>query len=42
MYVLIMSTALAKQYDVTTEAKAQDIVNHPENYSGSDSCKLQR
>lgn len=35
MYVLIMSTALAKQYDVTTEAKAQDIVNHPENYSGA-------
>lgn len=35
MYVLIMSTALAEQYDVTTEAKAQDIVNHPENYSGA-------
>lgn len=35
MYVLIMSTALAKQYNVTTEAKAQDIVNHPENYSGA-------
>lgn len=35
MYVLIMSTALAKRYDVTTEAKAQDIVNHPENYSGA-------
>lgn len=35
MYVLIMSTELAKQYDVTTEAKAQDIVNHPENYSGA-------
>lgn len=35
MYVLIMSTELAKQYDVTTEAKAQNIVNHPENYSGA-------
>lgn len=35
MYVLIMSTALAEQYDVTTEAKAQDIVNYPENYSGA-------
>lgn len=35
MYVLIMSTALAKQYEVTTEAKAQDIVNHPEKYSGA-------
>lgn len=35
MYVLIMSTALAKRYDVTTEAKAQDIVNHPEKYSGA-------
>lgn len=35
MYVLIMSTELAKQYDVTTEAKAQDIVNNPENYSGA-------
>lgn len=35
MYVLIMSTALAKRYDVTTEARAQDIVNHPEKYSGA-------
>lgn len=35
MYVLIMSTKLAKQYEVTTAGKAQEIVNHPENYSGA-------
>lgn len=35
MYVVIMSTKLAEQYDVTTQAKVEDVVNHPDKYPGA-------
>lgn len=36
MYVVIMSTALAEQYDVTTQAAVQKVINNPSAYPGAD------
>lgn len=35
MYVVIMSTKLAEQYDVTTQAAVLDVVNSPSKYPGA-------
>lgn len=35
MYVVIMSTALAEQYNVTTQAKVNDVISNLSNYPGA-------
>lgn len=35
MYVVIMSTNLAERYDITTQARVQDVVDNPWKYPGA-------
>lgn len=40
MYVVIMSTALAEQYDITTQTKVNDVINNTNKYPGADVVKI--
>lgn len=40
MYVVIMSTKLAEDNDITTQEKVIDVINHTSNYPGADVVKI--